>query len=269
MNRTSAIALFLLIFISHPTVLTATRVETLKLIFGQLFSIPVGNDVDVETLPNWMEYNGTSVYGIPQLDKVKQNNEYPNTKIRIADDVWLNIEYDFHDPNPCEYDDTLFFEVYKDKAYDDYPIKNLSEIIQDFATIMDVKVPNFRVFRADYLKIWRRENNEVLKQLGEKPIRDDQLVIVWKLGCGSFDDDDDNYNIVTVVSDNQFNFRVIQGVVNDIPPEVRPVTPPSTLTELERTTRQVDNPPMRVLPLGEYQCVKYVVSYFVGEIRAD
>lgn len=258
MNRTSAIVLFLLIFITNPTILPAKEIKTLQLIFGQLFSIPVGNDVDIETLPNWMEFNGTNVYGIPQLDKVKQNNEYPSTKIHLGGDNWLNIEYSLLDPNPCEYEDTLFFEVYKDKAYNDYPIKNLSEIIQDFATIMDVKVPYFRVFQADYLKIWRRENNEVLNQLDDKPIRDDQLVIVWKLGCGSFDDDEDNYNIVTVVSDNQFNFRVIQGIVNEngLHPDVKPVTPPSTFTELERTTRQVDSPPIRILPLGEYRCVK-------------
>jgi len=260
MRARSAGILLLLVFIFGSVIAEDEVIyKNFNLKIGQLFSIPAESkkdDIRFETFPSWITYNGSYIFGVPQADLVLR--EISQVQFHLGKNVWANVNLDFKDENPCGYISTLFFEVYRDKSYNDYSVKQLNDEIQDFATTMDVDVSEFRVFRYDYLNTWRTEENQVFSNI-ESNIKNDQLVIVWKLGCGSIDDNEDYVNIVSVVSDNGFNYRVVQAIVNNV--DAREFTQVSeewtTMdTSVRRTTRHSDSPPARMKSLQTYNCVK-------------
>ena len=257
-ERSAGILIFLVFIFGYAIAEDEPIYRDFNLKIGQLFSIPAEadkNNIRFETFPSWVAYNGSSIFGVPQAELVLR--EVSQVQFHLGKNVWANVNFDLRNENPCRFDRTMFFEVYRDKSYSEYSPKELNDEIQDFATTMDVDVSEFRVFRADYLNTWRTEENEVISNL-KSSIKDDQLVVVWKLGCGSIDDNEDYINIVSVVSDNEYNYRVVQAIVNTIDTrgpnqvtDVRPVTDSSV-----RTTRHSDRPPARVKSLQTYNCVK-------------
>lgn len=94
---------------------------------GQLFFAKVqGNDVDVNLLPSWVEYNQTAIYGIPQIQEfyTSDGKEKVDT-IHLGNNVYALLTFALKEINVCEFQETLFIEAYQKKNYKEYTTKEI------------------------------------------------------------------------------------------------------------------------------------------------
>ena len=141
-----------------------------------------------------------------------------------------------------------------------------SEIFQEFSVMMDLKITDLRAFPYKYLNLYRRETNDVYTDDEGSDPTENTLTIVWVLGCGSFDENEDLVNTVNVVKNNNINFRIIQGYFIDInwksaDAHIKEIDMSkffeTTTSSSFRTTRHANNlPPKRINSLPTYECIQ-------------
>uniref|UniRef100_A0AC35EX19 Uncharacterized protein n=1 Tax=Panagrolaimus sp. PS1159 TaxID=55785 RepID=A0AC35EX19_9BILA len=163
--------------------------------------------------------------------------------------------------NVCGFEESVFLEVYQKKEFNKYTSKEISDVIQEFSVMMDLKPSDIRALPNKYLNLYREENNVVYGD--EEVPAEDVLVIVWVLSCGDFGEDEDLVNTINVVKNNNYKFRITQGFFMDINwasdaylKKIDTTQPVETTTLSSfRTTRRADHPPKRINSLPSYECI--------------
>uniref|UniRef100_A0A7E4UYE1 DAG1 domain-containing protein n=1 Tax=Panagrellus redivivus TaxID=6233 RepID=A0A7E4UYE1_PANRE len=261
------IASFLCQIVVAGLCLTAATADveysTRQVNIGQYFSAYVGNNVIAkETLPKWLNYNGSYIHGVPQIENV------PDDKVeRIVNGTtdMMFVQFDLTENKTCGYEQAIFMEIMFEDIYKEYTPTELSEIFQDFALTMDVPIEKLRAFPASYLRVWREETNVIFSNVEElDDDSDERLVLVWVLGCDRFDENDEYPKTAQVVNDNKYEFRVVEGIQNDVTWNSADLLKlyvtqehVNAVTEYPfRTTRRINNPPKKMKSLPSYTCIR-------------
>uniref|UniRef100_A0A914YET5 Uncharacterized protein n=1 Tax=Panagrolaimus superbus TaxID=310955 RepID=A0A914YET5_9BILA len=231
---------------------------------GQVFIAKVhGDDIDVNMLPSWIQSNGTAVFGIPQLQEFYTvDGKEKFETIHLGKNVYATITFLLKEKNVCAFEESVFLEVYQKKDFNKYTSEEISDVIQEFAVMMDLKPSDIRALPNNYLNLYREENNVVYGD--EEMPENDVLVIVWVLTCGDFGEDEDLVNTINVVKNNNYKFRITQGFLMDInwasdeylkKVDTTKLIETTTLGSF-RTTRRADHPPKRINSLPSYECIQ-------------
>uniref|UniRef100_A0A1I7YHY9 Peptidase S72 domain-containing protein n=1 Tax=Steinernema glaseri TaxID=37863 RepID=A0A1I7YHY9_9BILA len=260
------IALYAFAALGFASPLKVKLPEAKAVLVGQIFVVHLGASnlsvhvTEGNTLPKWMRYENETLYGIPQVEDIGNylvtvsGNGFSNTINVTATDDFVN---------PCGESPTVWMEYY---ANDNLDVLSLTEQRAEMSQLADtyevLNIEDIRIYPYAY-KITVTETEKLSENLEKQPGDQDMTaVLMWRISCSELDEE--AMTTISAAVDNDAPFAVRQGHVTT-KQERKPwnagqhVAEAVTEVPQVRTTRKVDNPPVRMNSLPSFKCKRGII----------
>ncbi|KAJ1345733.1 hypothetical protein KIN20_000329 [Parelaphostrongylus tenuis] len=238
-----------------PVLVTSLTRELVYL--GQIYQKSLSQKSTVtgefsKKLPSWLVMKNGILYGIPGKEDVGSHVIKISSTSKEEQIINLIVKEDTS--NPCGDEDSYWVEaLYEENK----PIENRIDAALDIATALEVNVTELKVYSYNYSRTFRK-----VDAIGGDATA--AFTVMKKVACG---DDLDTAasemdTFLSAVENVEYDYIVLTKgrVLRPINNATSTVEKITTVTEIAtlRTTRKVDNPPVKLNSLSAFTCARGV-----------